>query len=146
VAVRKSTTQASISTFLHPLPYGDSSYWPILVIHYHWRSAHIIILSRHPHPYNACTFFYSNQHIEIPMQDSNRDAGPRLFQGAPHINATNGVFNQVGGDQYNNYNNAMNEMVVRRPFLQSNSLIVDFGDRPMVCISIFIDLLVSYCI
>ena len=52
------------------------------------------------------------------MQHPSRD-GPR---GASNINAKGGIFNQVGGDQYNNYNNqynnhnnAMNdEMVVRQ--------------------------------
>jgi hypothetical protein len=58
------------------------------------------------------------------MQDSSRD-GPR---GASNINANGGIFNQVGRDQfnnynnqynnqYNNYNNAMNdEMVVRQSY------------------------------
>ena len=48
------------------------------------------------------------------MQDSSRN-GPRFFRGVSNINASVGVVNQVGRDQYNNYNNAMNdEMVVRQ--------------------------------
>jgi hypothetical protein len=51
------------------------------------------------------------------MRGSSRN-GPRFSRGAPHINANGGIFNHVGGDQYNNYNNAMNdEMVVRQFYL-----------------------------
>ena len=57
---------------------------------------------------------------EFPTQDSKRDAAPGLFQGVSHVNANNGVYNQVGRDQYNNYNYPMNdEMVVRRSCIAS---------------------------
>jgi hypothetical protein len=56
------------------------------------------------------------------MQDSSR-GGPR---GASNINANGGIFNQVGRDQYNNYNNSQHynnynnavndEMVVRQSY------------------------------
>ena len=39
------------------------------------------------------------------MQDSSRDRSPR---DASNINANGGIFNQVGRDQYNNYNNQYN--------------------------------------
>jgi hypothetical protein len=50
------------------------------------------------------------------MQDSSRD-GPRFSRGALKINANGGIVNHIGGDQYNNYNNSMNdEMVVRQSY------------------------------
>ena len=51
---------------------------------------------------------------------------PGLFQGASHVNASHGNFNQIGRDQYN-YNNAMNDdMVVRRSFHHINPNIIEF--------------------
>jgi hypothetical protein len=63
------------------------------------------------------------------MAYSRRDAGPAFFQGASNVNASRGVFNSIGRDQYNynSYNNAMNEeMVVRRSFHQINPIVVEF--------------------
>jgi hypothetical protein len=51
----------------------------------------------------------------ISAQDSKRDADAGFFQGASHVNASNGVFNQVGRDQYN-YNSAVNNDIVVRRF------------------------------
>jgi hypothetical protein len=62
--------------------------------------------------------------FHTPMQDSSRD-GPRFSRGASNINANSGIFNQVGRDQYNHYNNnqyhnysnAVNDdMVVRQSY------------------------------
>ena len=50
---------------------------------------------------------------ELPSQDSKCDAAPGFFQGVSHVNANNGVYNQVGRDQYN-YNYPMNDEVVVR--------------------------------
>jgi hypothetical protein len=51
------------------------------------------------------------------MQDLTHD-GSRFSRGALKINANGGIVNQVGRDQYNNYNNTMNdEMLVRQSYL-----------------------------
>jgi len=39
------------------------------------------------------------------MPYSRHDASPGLFQGASHVNASHGVFNRIGRDQYNSYHN-----------------------------------------
>jgi hypothetical protein len=57
------------------------------------------------------------------MQDSSPD-GPRSSRGASNINANGGIFNQIGRDQYNHYNNQYNnysnavndDMVVRQSY------------------------------
>ena len=61
------------------------------------------------------------------MQHSRHDTGPGFFHGASHVNATHGNFNHIGRDQYNNYNNSMNdEMVVCRSSHHINPNITEF--------------------
>ena len=115
-------TLGSTSMLSYPLPSAEPLSWIVIAIH-HRKSACTIILSRKPSN-AACTL----EHSKTPMDDSSHD-GPQLFRGTSNINTNGGILNQVGRDQYNNYqhssnyrhynnyNNTMNnEMVVRQPY------------------------------
>ena len=67
------------------------------------------------------------------MQHSKRDTGPGFFPGAYNIDARYGVFNNIHDNQI------MDNVVVSWSFIESISLIVQIGDRPMVCTFFLID-------